>query len=460
MDAVRELLVANRIFVLFVYGLIFFVMGLAIFLQARHHSRLRLARDLRWLAVFGILHGLNEWGYIFIPIQAATDPNVDISQLRTVQLVLLIGSFMALFWFGAVTLEEKWPWLPRLVLAVCAGYLVWVCIAGLQGMADWHLNARVIARYALALPGALLAAYGLRYQAVTYVAPLKVPHIYRMLQVSGAVLVAYALVAGVVVSPAPFFPASVINRAWLEETTGIQVEVLRSLVGLALTIAIIRALELFDIEVDRLIEHMEAERIQAAERERIGQEIHDGAIQGVYSASLILESAQPLLPADSGAARRVQQARSVLSAVNTDLRSYMVSLRTQSSAEPLVPSLHHLIHDPRFAGLLAIELSVDEEPSLTPVQVVQIVAIVQESLSNILRHARAHRVWIRIARSMETVTLTIEDDGRGFVADDETAGYGLRSMRDRARLIGGALDVISTPGSGTKVRLRLPEEKG
>jgi NarL family two-component system sensor histidine kinase LiaS len=204
---------------------------------------------------------------------------------------------------------------------------------------------------------------------------------------------------------------------------------------------------------------METERIQAAERERIGQEIHDGAIQGVYSASLILESAQPLLPAESDAARRVQQARNVLSAVNTDLRSYMVSLRTQSPAEPLIPSLRQLIRDPRFAGLLTIELMVDEEPSLKPAQVVQIVAIVQEGLSNTLRHARAHRVWIRIQRIAEALVLTVEDDGRGFAPSDESAGYGLRSMRDRARLIGGALDVISTPGSGTQVRLRLPEEK-
>jgi uncharacterized membrane protein YeiB len=48
--------------VIFVYGLTFFIMGLAIFLQSRRHSRLRLARDLHWLAAFGILHGVHEWG--------------------------------------------------------------------------------------------------------------------------------------------------------------------------------------------------------------------------------------------------------------------------------------------------------------------------------------------------------------------------------------------------------------
>ncbi len=60
----------NRSLILFLYGQVFFILGLAIFLQSWRHSRLRLARDLRWLAGFGVLHGLHEWGLVFIPLQA------------------------------------------------------------------------------------------------------------------------------------------------------------------------------------------------------------------------------------------------------------------------------------------------------------------------------------------------------------------------------------------------------
>jgi uncharacterized membrane protein YeiB len=65
----REWLTANRPLILFVYGQVFFVLGLAIVLQSRRRSRLSLARNLPWLAGFGILHGLNEWGDLFLPIQ-------------------------------------------------------------------------------------------------------------------------------------------------------------------------------------------------------------------------------------------------------------------------------------------------------------------------------------------------------------------------------------------------------
>jgi len=204
---------------------------------------------------------------------------------------------------------------------------------------------------------------------------------------------------------------------------------------------------------------MEIKRIQAAERDRIGQEIHDGAIQGVYSASLILESMENFMTADSEAARRLQQAKSVLSAVNTDLRSYMVSLRVESPPDPLIPSLQTLIENPRFQGLLDIDLEYDGEPTLKPMQIHHVVAITQESLANILRHAHARRVKITVMQNNGLTTLSIEDNGRGFSTNSVQAGYGLRSIRDRARLIGGTLDIESTPGKGTKIMLILAEEK-
>jgi signal transduction histidine kinase len=256
-----------------------------------------------------------------------------------------------------------------------------------------------------------------------------------------------------------FFPANVLNYALFENTIGIPVQVLRSLVGLLLAVTIIRALEIFEIELDQLLEQMEVERIQAAERERIGQEIHDGAIQGVYSASLILESMEPLVTTDSEAARRLQQAKSVLSAVNTDLRSYMVSLRAQSPADPLITSLQKLIANPRFQGLLDIDLEYDGEPNLKPTQVHHILAIVQESLSNTLRHAHARSAKISVKQNNGCVALRIEDNGRGFSAQNIQSGYGLRSIRDRARLIGGQVEINSTPGKGAKIILTLSEEK-
>jgi signal transduction histidine kinase len=460
-DSLREFFVINWPIVLFAYGLTFFVMGLAVFLQSRRHSRLRLARDLYWLAAFGILHGIHEWGAMFIPIQAAYSPRVFIDLLQTIQVVLLALSFLCLLMFGAVTLERRHPWLKKFVITVAVvwGAGFWLAFYFQPTAESWHSLSNVWARYLLGFPGSVLAAYGLRYQAQTSIAPLNIRHIYQTLRFAGMALLAYGFFGGLIVPNQAFFPANVLNYSLFADLLGIPVQVFRSLTGLFLALTIIRALEIFEIELDQLLEHMEVERVQAAERERIGQEIHDGAIQGVYSASLILESMGAHLTPNTEAARRLDQAKSVLNAVNADLRSYMVSLRAESSPDPLVPGLKKLLANPRFQGLLDIEFDYASEPHLKPMQVHHILAIVQESLSNTLRHAHARHVRITVQQDDGVVRLQIIDDGRGFSPQAVEAGYGIRSMRDRARLIGGKLEFDSAPGKGTTMTLTAAEEK-
>lgn len=460
MDSVREFFSINRPLVLFLYGLTFFVMGLAVFLQSRRHSRLRLARDLYWLAAFGVLHGIHEWGVMFIPIQAEYLPTVFIHLLMTFQVLLLALSFMCLLMFGAVTLERRFPWLKKVVILLGGLWVMafWLSFYALPTIEAWHQVSAVWARYLLGLTGSLLAAYGLRYQAKTTIAPLNIVHIYRTLRVAGGALFGYALFGGLLVQRVDFFPATLLNRNLIEQLIGLPVEVLRSLTGLILAVAIIRALEIFEIELDHLIGQMEIERVQATERERIGQEIHDGAIQGVYSASLILESTEKMIEEGSEVAHRLGQARSVLNAVNMDLRSYMVSLRTESPPDPLISSLQELADNPRFKGLLDISLETDCDPILRPMQVHHIVAITQEALSNTLRHAHARHAKIAVRQENGAIAVIVEDDGRGMPADANSSGYGLRSMRDRAHLLGGKLEIESPPNKGMRVRLTVPEE--
>src|ERR1041385_9411826 len=90
----------NKQIFLFVYGLGFFILGFAIILQSRRSSRLELARSLRWLAAFGITHAFNEWGDLFIPIQARYLSPLFVKLLFVIQLLLLAVSFACLFEFG------------------------------------------------------------------------------------------------------------------------------------------------------------------------------------------------------------------------------------------------------------------------------------------------------------------------------------------------------------------------
>src|SRR3972149_1924972 len=109
LDFLREFLKVNSVLVWFVYGLVFFVLGLAIALRSRAHSQLELARQLNWLAAFGFLPGLKEWGDLFIPIQATYLPASTVDILYFVQSIILAASFAALFQFGAELLGDRLP---------------------------------------------------------------------------------------------------------------------------------------------------------------------------------------------------------------------------------------------------------------------------------------------------------------------------------------------------------------
>ncbi|MBL8094903.1 MAG: sensor histidine kinase [Anaerolineales bacterium] len=449
----------NRPLVLFGYGLTFFVMGLAIFLQSRRHSRLRLARDLRWLAGFGVLHGIHEWGGLFIPIQAEYLPRPYIELMLALQIALLGASFACLLLFGAAATEGHWGrlhWIGVGAIGVW-GISFWFTFYLFPDAEQWLLAADVWARYLLGLPGSLLSAFGLYRLAKETVAPLGASYIYRTLQVAGAALVAYAVLGGLIVPSMTFPPAQWVNREGVFQMTGVPVEVFRSLAGLVLAVAVIRALEVFEDELDELIEGMEADRIQTAERGRIGQEIHDGALQGVYSAGLILSTLTPQLKDQPDALGRLEQAQQVLSSANNDLRAYMRTLRVEEAPISVVDALRLLIRDPRYRGLVEIKLDCGGDCDLATGQTHHILAIVQECLANIVRHAQAQRVWITLHRVTDGLEIRIRDDGRGFAQDSITPGWGLRAMQDRARLAGGRLSIESQPGRGTTVTYLAPE---
>src|SRR5678816_516270 len=105
MISLQEFFNLNRQLILFVYGLGFFILGFAIILQVQQSSRLELARSLRWLAAFGITHAFNEWGDLFIPIQAQYLDVTVVRLLLVFQSILLAISFACLFEFGISVLR-------------------------------------------------------------------------------------------------------------------------------------------------------------------------------------------------------------------------------------------------------------------------------------------------------------------------------------------------------------------
>jgi signal transduction histidine kinase len=464
MDWVHNFLVSNRELIFFVYGLIFFVLGLAIVLQTRRSSRLELARSLRWLALFAFLHAFNEWGDLFIPIQSPHLRSGVIDILLAAQLLLLGASFAFLFEFGVVLLSQagnarRLHALPAALMGIWLFISYFILLPAFSDLQAWHHTSSALARYFIAFPGALISAYALRHNTLARIAPLGVPAIVTNLRVAGISLFLYALLAGLIPPAVSFFPGNIINESSFEGWVGIPTMIFRSSVALVMAVTIIRALEIFEVETDRRIEELEQSSIISSERERLARELHDGALQKVYTAGLLVESAARLAAPGTPLASRLDRAVSALNDSIIDMRHNLAELHSERphAGQDLEQSLEQLAADPHFNSLMSITFNgmLPSSHTLSPLRVEHVVAVAHEALSNVARHAHAQNVSITFENKEEELLVIIQDDGVGY-EPESAAGYGLRNMRDRARLLGGELEINGIKGKGTKVILTIP----
>jgi signal transduction histidine kinase len=455
----------NKEILLFIYGLGFFVLGLAIVLQVQQSSRLDLARSLIWLAAFAITHALNEWGDLFIPIQAQYLDIIAVRLLRVIQLVLLAVSFASLFEFGISVLRpfNVAGWLRGVPAALLGAWIFVVFFITLPLEPDlerWHHTADALARYFIGFPGGLLAAYGLRLHALKRIKPLNAPIIFSTLRIAGVSLGIYALIGGLIPPPVNFFPGNLLNTHTFEQTVGIPIILFRTLISVTIAVFVIRSLEVFRLETQRKIEELEQQQIINAEHERLARDLHDGAIQKVYTAGLLVESASRLVEPKTEVGTRLGRAVVVLNDAVADLRHNLAELHhsnATTSADSLLQFLSRLAENPHYNTLvnLSLDLKLPEEKALSPARATHVFAIVNEMLANVVRHANARKVDIRAQDLGQRLRISIKDDGIGMSAEAQ-AGYGLRNMRDRSRLLNGELHFSDPTSKGTTVTLEIP----
>jgi signal transduction histidine kinase len=462
MDTIRIIFLQNEPIIHFGYGLSFFVMGLAIALKSRSSSRLALARSLAWLAAFGLLYSLYEWGELFSPIQEAYLSPVGIEILHTIHLTFLSLSFVCLLEFGVALLRPSWrgQWLHWATTAWFGFYAVFAFLvlpAYVNEASTWHDLSNALARYTIGFPGGLLAAYGLREQTFRQIMPLQAPHIVSMLRIAGIALALFAVLGGLFPPPVPYFPGRWLNANAFERLLGVPPLVFQAVIGVVLVVTVIRSLEIFQVETERRIELMEQGQILAAERERIGRELHDKTIQTAYTTGLLVDSARKLAEPESEIGTRLDRAVLALNEVIQDLRHSMGELREVPDHEPLAEALESIANDPRYRSLVEIklEMTLPDDQQLAFRETSHVLAIVNEALSNVVRHARARQVRLMAEVEDERFQLVIRDDGSGL-PPDTSQGYGLRNMHERALLLGGELKIKGAPGKGTTVSLEMP----
>ena len=215
------------------------------------------------------------------------------------------------------------------------------------------------------------------------------------------------------------------------------------------------------IERARLAEN--ATRLaRAEERTRIAREIHDTLAQGLTAIALNIESAIHRLDKNPDQAReRLEQALAMARENLEEARRSVLDLRSAARLEgkPLAEALAGLARS--FTSDTGVPVTVDTKgvDGLQLRTESELFRIAQEALTNVRKHARAHRVNIGLRRRGPQLTLSVKDDGVGFSGRPANSdSHGLIGMRERAKLIGGRLQVSSKPGQGTRIVARVPVE--
>jgi signal transduction histidine kinase len=195
------------------------------------------------------------------------------------------------------------------------------------------------------------------------------------------------------------------------------------------------------------------------ERQRLARELHDSVSQALYGIALGARTARAL--AEHSPEKLTEPLDYVLSLAEagmTEMRSLIFELRPESLAtEGLVAALDKQVAVLRARHGLAVSARLDAEPEVALATKETLYRIAQEALHNVVKHAHAKHVDILLREWADAVELEIADDGAGFEPGEPRPGHlGLQSMRERAAGRRGALEVDSTPGNGTRVRVRLP----
>jgi len=210
------------------------------------------------------------------------------------------------------------------------------------------------------------------------------------------------------------------------------------------------------VELSQRVERDVLRRVVAAqelERQRLARELHDETGQALTSILLGLKQL------DGESPEGVAEVRELVVATLQDVRRLAVELRPKVLDDfGLVPALERLTQGFAEHTGISVDLEASALTERPPVEVeTAIYRIVQESLTNVVKHAQAHSVSVVVTRGDGRIKAVIEDDGRGFEPENAGGeGIGLVGMRERIELLDGSLTVESSERSGTTVAIEVP----
>lgn len=439
----------------FLHGLVFFTLSLTVAFLQRQSRRIPLTRNLHWLGLFAICEAVVTWANLLSSVvpEATLLPEI-------VRPAGLAFGYVSLLMFGILGLSQsemaRWKvvrWFLGLNFLWAGPYVAALLLSREQDAVV--RSAQALAHYLFGFPGGMLAAVGLRRQGLKTLDLAMRRRIRRPLQL-GEIAMGTLGLLHIVLPSVALFP-SLRGNAWV--FAPVATEVLWAVAGIVLTVGINRALNTAQFEIEQWLEGIERLQALAVDRERIGRDLHDGIIQSIYAAGLLLESVQPIIPSDPMRAQaQLGRVMDNLNATIQDIRRYIFDLRSDMPDDDLQSGIERLLRDFRINTLLETDLEV----SGTPVEILSmerrrhIFQIVREALANTAKHAKARWVKVTLHYDERMLDMVISDDGVGMETLQVNKGYGLRNIRERVHLLDGALRIESAPGEGVTLRLTVP----
>ena len=211
-------------------------------------------------------------------------------------------------------------------------------------------------------------------------------------------------------------------------------------------------------ELQRLYEQAQ-ELAALQERQHLARELHDSVSQALYGISLGVHTAREALESDESeqAMASMDYVVALTEAGIAEMRALIFELRPESlETEGLVAALIKHVAVLRTRYKLAVEAELEHEPELSLEKKEALYRIAQEALHNVVKHARASKVVLRLTEQEDNVVLEIRDDGKGFEPSGSFPGHlGLRSMQERVAKVNGIFAIESNTVQGTCICVRV-----
>jgi signal transduction histidine kinase len=481
----------HLILIFFIYGLAFFAMGLAMFLESGRSPLMAEARVLQPLALFGFFHGTHEWLEMMMQMDNWLGFALP-AWLEMVRLLLLVFSFSFLIVFGLRVLHPQSLynlrdyWLGILLGLIYAVSLLATFLISARSVGEWVSFADVFARYFLAVPGAILAFIAFRYQA-RQTAGIGRRSLSILLSATGWCFLGYS-VTQVFVAPLNMFPAQFINSMAFTQWVGFPIQMLRAVLAVAITLCLVQAIKLAEEERQKQLLAVQQERLDALEqirqdlleresfrsqllrhtviaqeeeRQRIARELHDDTAQLLTAISLNLATLEGWASNRSRVKPLIDRLQVLIRQMSEGIYRMVHDLRpAQLDDLGLVAALQFLA-DKTYAHS-GIHVTVNQYGAyqrLDPLVETVLFRVAQEALVNVVRHAQVDTALVELYYEQQQVRLSICDQGIGFNEEADLPpprGWGLAGMRERAESIGGEFMLRSMPGKGTEVSVVIP----